>query len=87
MHKIGPTASVSLLRTPRTLLRRHALRYQETCFGVTAVPRETEWSETAVKEHNKLQGQNLSTLICITSVLICQKCLPSTEGVCVPQSK
>jgi len=87
MHEIGPRALVSLLCNPRILLRRHALRYQETCFGVAAVPRETEWSETAVKEHNKLQGKNLSTLICITSVLICPKCLPSTEGVCVAQTK
>ena len=87
MHKILPKASVSLLSTPRILLRRHSLRYQETWFGVTAVPRGTEWSETAVKEHNKLRGQNLSTFTCITSVLICPKYLPSTEGVCVAQSK
>ena len=47
-----------------------ALRFQETCVGVAAVGRETVWSETALKEHNKVHGQKLSKLICISSVLI-----------------
>jgi len=76
-----------LLGSPRILLRRHALRIQEICFGVAAVPRETELSETAVKEHNKLEGQKLCSLIFISSVLICPNCLLSSEGVCVAQSK
>jgi len=59
-----------MLGYPRILLRRHALRIQEICFGVAAVPRETEWSESAVKEHNKLEGQKLCSLIFISSVLI-----------------
>ena len=58
----------------RILLRRHVLRFQETCVGVAAVPREAERSETAIKEHNKLCGQKLSTLIRISSVLICRNC-------------
>jgi len=76
-----------MLGYPRILLRRHALRIQEICFGVAAVPRETEWSESAVKEHNKLEGQKLCSLIFISSVLIWPNCLLSSEGVCVAQSK
>ena len=53
----------------------------------TSVSRETEWSEKAVKEHNKIQGQNLSTLICIPSVLIRPNILSSSEGVCVAQTR
>ena len=44
-----------------------ALRFQDTCVGVVAVRRETVRSETAFKEHNKLHGQKLSKLICISS--------------------
>ena len=87
MHKNWPTSSVSLLRSPRILLRRHALRFQETCFGVTAVRREIDWGETALKEQNKVHGQKLSTLIWISSVLIRPGPLPSLEGVCVAQSR
>jgi hypothetical protein len=47
-----------------------ALRFQDTCVGVAAVRSETVTSETVFKEHNKLQGQKLSKLICISSVLI-----------------
>ena len=86
MHKFWPTASVILLGSPRILLRRQALRIQEICFGVAAVPRETEWIERAVKEHDKLQGQKLCSLISISSVLICHNCLLSSEGVCVAHS-
>ena len=58
MHKIWPTTSVNLLRSPRILLRRHALRFQEICFGVAAVTRETEWSETAVKEQTNYRASS-----------------------------
>ena len=64
-----------------------ALRFQETCVGVAAVSREAEWSETAVKVHNKFQGQKIINLICIPSVLISVNYLPSSVGVCVAQSR
>jgi len=64
-----------------------ALRFQETCVGVEAVRSERVWKETAFKEHNKVHGQKLSKLICISSVLIWLSCLPSSVGVCVAQSR
>jgi len=63
-----------------------ALRMQGTCIGVAAVRRDSVWSETAVKEHNKSHGQKLINLICIPSVLICLNCLPSSVGVCEAKS-
>ena len=63
-----------------------ALRMQGTCDGVAAVRRESVWSETAVKEHNKSHGQKLINLICILFLLICLNCLPSSVGVSVAQT-
>ena len=62
-----------------------ALRFQDTCVGVAAVRSQTAWREAAFKEYNKLHGQKLSKLICISSVLMCLNCLPSSVGVCVTQ--
>ena len=64
-----------------------ALRFQETWVGVADVCPEKVWGETAVKEHNKFQGQNIINLICIPSVLISVNYLTSSLGVCVAQSR
>ena len=64
-----------------------AQRFQETCVGVADVCREKVWGETAVKEHNRFQWQEINNFICIPSVLISLNYLPSSVGVCVAQSR